>query len=55
LTKAWSNRGTLATWAAHYAHYAHNRTALAHYRRAHGAGGGHRAVLGGTRGIREVP
>jgi hypothetical protein len=45
----------MATWAAYYAHYAYNRTVLACYRRAHGAGGGHRAVLGGTRGIREVP
>ena len=48
-------RTALVTLAEYYAYYAYNRTVLAYYRRAYGTGGGHRAVLGGTRGIREVP
>jgi hypothetical protein len=48
---------TMATWAAHHAHCAHNRTALAHHRRACGTGGGGtgRHWVAPTRGIREVP
>jgi hypothetical protein len=40
----------VATWAAHCAHHACNRTALACYRRAHGTGGGAQGGAGWHQG-----